>query len=198
MASVMLYFGSFNPIHNGHIAIAEYVLAAGLADELWFVVSPQNPLKPAGILADENDRLEMVRLAVAGSPFAPRMKACDVEFSMPRPSYTTDTLKVLERMFPDNVFSVLTGSDILPQFTRWKEWDRLAADYDFYVYPRSGHSVVNLPPELAGRRFTILNGAPLLDVSSTNVRNAAGAEMECMLSPAVYEYIKNHKLWKTE
>lgn len=198
MLSVTLYFGSFNPIHKGHIAIAEYVLSENIADELWFVVSPQNPLKPAGMLINEDDRLEMVRLAISDSPFAGRMKACDIEFSLPRPSYTVDTLRALEERYPDTEFSVLVGSDILGQFMQWKEWGRLIEGYDFYVYPRRGYGPGPMPGELLDK-FTILYGAPYFDFSSTAIRDAlSGGGAEDMLPGKVYEYIKEHNLWKAE
>lgn len=198
MKQVMLYFGSFNPVHNGHIAVAEYVLSQGLADELWFVVSPQNPLKEAGTLISERDRLEMVKLAISGSPYAERMRPCDTEFSLPRPSYTVDTLAALEKQYPDFRFSVLVGGDVPERFTQWKEWEKLLRDHRFYVYPRRGYGFGRMPDELRGK-FTPLEGAPLFDVSSTEVRRAVaegeGAEAKVLLPPAVYKYIKEKELW---
>lgn len=196
MASVMLYFGSFNPVHNGHMAIAEYVLRKDVAGELWFVVSPRNPLKPQGMLIDERDRLEMVRIAIAGSEFSGRMKACDVEFGLPKPSYTVDTLGVLENEYPENEFSLLVGSDIMPQFEKWKEWRKLLDNYKIYVYPRRGYCENDIPPSLKGR-VILLEGAPLYDYSSTEIRNAIthGGPVEGMIPPAVGLYIKTHSLW---
>mgnify|MGYP000629925879 CR=1 FL=1 len=135
MHSVILYFGSFNPVHKGHMAVAEWILEQGLCNEVWFVVSPQNPLKRDGSLIGEEERLAMVRLAAAASRYSRRMRACDVEFSLPRPSYTVDTLSVLTERYPDTTFSLLVGSDIPGQITQWKEWRKLLDNYKIYVYP---------------------------------------------------------------
>lgn len=190
--NVILYFGSFNPIHCGHLAIAEYVVGQGVCDELWFVVSPRNPLKSENMLADEDDRLEMVKIAAAGSRFPDKLKACDVEFGLPRPSYTIDTLEVLDNMYPEMSFSILCGSDITGEIERWKEWRRLTGNYKIYVYPREGYEVVH--PE----RFTLLSGAPYLDYSSTEIREAleAGGDIGGMVPVGVADYIKEHQLWK--
>ena len=137
MHSVILYFGSFNPVHRGHIALAE------------------------------EERLAMVRLAAAASRYSRRMRACDVEFSLPRPSYTVDTLSVLTERYPDTTFSLLVGSDIPGQITQWKEWRKLLDNYKIYVYPRRGY-----PAPAADCGFTVLEGAPFEDYSSTEVRTA--------------------------
>lgn len=193
MKSVILYFGSFNPVHKGHMAVAERVLEGGLCDEVWFVVSPQNPLKRDGSLIGKEDRLEMVRLATATSRFPERMKACDAEFSMPRPSYTVDTLERLRALYPDVKFSLLAGSDIPQQITQWKEWRTLLDDYDIYVYPRRGY-----PVPAAGGAFIPLEGAPFEDYSSTEVRRAlTGGEGGDMVPDAVGKYIERRGLWNT-
>ena len=191
MKSVMLYFGSFNPVHKGHIAIAEYVLGNNLADELWFVVSPQNPLKPDVRLLDEKYRLEMISLAIFGSQFPDRMETCDIEFTMPRPSYTIDTLRVLKDACPNLRFSLLFGSDLIDQFPRWKEWDEIKNNYDIYIYPRSGYPVKNADPA-----FNVLTGAPYFDYSSTEVREAGTGGAEKMLHPDVLRYLNDNDLWK--
>ena len=193
MHSVILYVGSFNPIHKGHLAVAEWILDRKVCDEVWFVVSPQNPLKRDGSLIDERDRLAMVDLAVAGSRYPQRMKACDVEFAMPRPSYTVDTLSVLDAEYPDREFALLVGSDIPGQIHRWKEWRKLLDCYKIYVYPRRGYPV---PPEGSG--FTLLDGAPFEDYSSTEVRAAlAEGGGSDMIPESVKEYIKQRQLWST-
>ncbi len=137
MHSVILYFGSFNPVHKGHMAVAEWILEQGLCNEVWFVVSPQNPLKRDGSLIGEEERLAMVRLAAAASRYSRRMRACDVEFSLPRPSYTVDTLSVLTERYPDTTFSLLVGSDIPGQITQWRSggncWTIIK-----YMYIRGG------------------------------------------------------------
>lgn len=178
------------------MAIAEYVLDKDLAEELWFVVSPRNPLKPRGILIDEHDRIKMVDIAIADSEFSGRMKACDIEFALPRPSYTIDTLKVLCEEHPENTFSILVGSDIMPEFEQWKEWQKLLDNYRVYVYPRRGYGKGDIPPTLKGK-VILLEGAPFYDYSSTEIRNAVmhGGTVEDMISPGVGTYIKTHSLW---
>lgn len=189
----MLYFGSFNPIHKGHIEVAEWILQRGICDEIWFVVSPHNPLKDAGMLIPEGHRLAMVSLAVEESPYARRMLACDVEFSLPRPSYTIDTLEALKSLYPDIMFSILMGSDILGQIERWKEWRKIVNEYKIYVYPRRGYPVAGFDTH-----FVILEGASYRDFSSTQVRESIGRGCEDgMLSEKVGEYIKRHELWTT-
>lgn len=194
MKTVLLYFGSFNPVHKGHIAVAEWVLAQGVCNELWFVVSPQNPLKTDGSLIGETDRLAMVELAIDVSKYPHRMKTCDVEFSMPRPSYTIDTLRELSVRYPDVEFSILVGSDIVGQIEYWKEWRTLLENYKVYVYPRRGYEM----PDKDDRRFIQLLGAPLEDYSSTEVRQALEENGNSdMIPDVVKKYIKNTGLWKT-
>ena len=187
----MLYFGSFNPIHKGHVAIAEFVLDEKLADEVWFVVSPKNPLKNSDILIDECDRLEMVRLAIAGSRYPERLKASDIEFALPKPSYTIDTLRVLQQTYPGINFSLLFGSDITGQFHLWKEGKSILENFNVFVYPRSGYANHDLD------NAQLLAGAPYFDYSSTEIRDALrdGREIREMLPPHVYDYIKKKRLW---
>lgn len=194
MKSVMLYFGSFNPIHKGHIAVAEWILEQGRCDEVWFVVSPQNPLKAKELLIDEKKRFNMVELAISGSKLHDRMRACDIEFDMPRPSYTIDTLTALSNKYKEIRFSILVGSDIVGQIEKWREWQKISNNYTIYVYPRRGY-----PLDRADRRFVALENAPYEDFSSTQVREslyqcgATGMVPEC-----VKEYIKEHDLWITK
>lgn len=193
MKSVMLYFGSFNPVHKGHMAVAEWVLDREMCDEVWFVVSPRNPLKDSGVLIGEEHRLAMVNLAVEDSPYKDRLRACDIEFTMPRPSYTIDTLELLTQLYPEIRFSILMGSDILGQIERWKEWNRILDNYKIYVYPRRGY-----PTGQADPRFVILGCAPYEDFSSTEAReNLVGNGDDRMLPEKIKEYIKSHRLWTT-
>ncbi|MDL2320168.1 nicotinate (nicotinamide) nucleotide adenylyltransferase [Alistipes sp. OttesenSCG-928-B03] len=192
MSRIILYFGSFNPIHNGHTSVARYVLESGLCDELWFVVSPQNPLKERAELAADADRLKMAEIAVAETLPGGRVRVCDVEFHMPRPSYTIDTLRELGRQHPDDEFALLTGTDIMHEFDRWKEHDALLHDYRIYVYPREGYSL----GEYEGR-VEYLAGAPRWDYSSTDMRRevAAGGDIGGMVARGVADYIEQHRLW---
>ena len=186
-----LFFGSFNPIHNGHLAIVRYVLDEGLNDEVWLVVSPRNPLKEGSALAPEGDRLEMARIAVKYAGLEGRLKVSDAEFSMPRPSYTIDTLERLRGEFPERDFSLLMGADILDELERWKDWRKLLAEYRIMVYPRPGYV-----PQHHLDEVMLLEDAPVWDYSSTRVRNAIkDSRGGDMIPEAVMEYIKEHKLW---
>lgn len=191
MRRVMLFFGSFNPVHKGHMAVAEYVVAQDLCDELWFVVSPQNPFKQAGELMDERHRLEMVRLATAESLYGRQMRVCDIEFSLPRPSYTIDTLDVLRLKYRDVRFLILAGSDITMQIGNWKESERLLSDYRVYIYPRKGYDIYG--PE----RFVVLENAPFEEFSSTEARKELLSGGTCCdtLPDSVCKYIKTNRLW---
>ncbi|MGM9705829.1 MAG: nicotinate (nicotinamide) nucleotide adenylyltransferase [Prevotella sp.] len=160
-----IYGGSFNPIHLGHIAIARHMIERGYVDEVWFMVSPQNPLKAeADLLADEL-RLEMARKALAG--IDPRMKASDYEFALPRPSYTWHTLQSLVRDYPDRRFTLLIGGDNWCRFDRWYHSADILANHPIIIYPRKESNIDpgNLPPGVT------LADTCLHNVSSTEVRN---------------------------
>jgi len=160
---ITLYFGSFNPINNGHLAIAHKVLKEKLSDELWLVVSPQNPLKDEEILWPEKDRLAMVKLAIEGSK---GMKASDYEFHLPRPSYTYQTLLRLKQDFPQHTFNVLIGGDNLEAFDHWRDHQKILVEFGLIVYPRPGYE----NEELVHHPNVTLLDAPLLDISSTEIR----------------------------
>ena len=157
-----LFFGSFNPIHNGHIGIARYLLAHNFCDELWFVISPCNPFKQDQKLLPEQKRLELVQQAIVGEW---NIKACDVEFALPRPSYTANTLRVLKDRFPARSFALVMGADNLKNFHHWKEYEWIQAHVPLLVYPRSGEIV--LPASHPGVTFV---EAPLFPFSSTEIR----------------------------
>lgn len=195
MKSVILYFGSFNPIHKGHIAVAEWVLEHDFCDELWFVVSPQNPLKEQSGLIGEQHRLNMIELVIADSHYADRMHTCDVEFGMPKPSYTIDTLRALSAIYPNIEFSLLAGSDIVEQIENWKEWQKLLSDYKIFIYPRR-----YCKRDDKDGKFILLDEAPYKDYSSTEVRRAlqtGGCRDIDMMPKSVMEYIDEYELWKT-
>lgn len=157
-----LYFGSFNPIHIGHLIIANYTLQHTQLDQLWLVVSPQNPFKPSASLLNEYHRLHLVRTAVDGSD---KIKASDIEFNLPKPSYTVDTLAYLEEKYPQHQFYILMGSDSYQNLPKWKNAQVIAGRYPLLVYPRPGFPVETTPEFPC----TIVN-APLLDISSTMIR----------------------------
>ena len=192
---VALYFGSFNPIHNGHIAIAEHVVDQGLCDMLVMIVSPQNPLKQAADLAPDLARFEMVEAACASSKHPVRIVPSAIEFVLPRPSYTIDTLRALEQERGDDMeFSVIMGGDLAEQLPRWKEWQTLLQNYPIYMYPREG--VTSTPYS----EITMLEGAPELPFSSTDVRERLkrGESIDDMVPAAVAKYIADNGLWKKQ
>jgi nicotinate-nucleotide adenylyltransferase len=161
---VGLYFGSFNPIHHGHLMIASYVLNHTELQQVWFVVSPQNPLKPAASLLNEYHRLYLVQLAVEGEK---NLKASDIEFKLPKPSYTIDTLTYLQEKYPSHEFSIIMGSDSFQNLPKWKNSEWLLKNYPIYIYTRPGYENLPLYPGAKGiHRLS----APLLPVSSTDIR----------------------------
>ncbi len=192
---VGLFFGSFNPIHNGHVAIAQYMLShTGLA-EVWFVVSPQNPLKPIGELAEDTLRLEMVRQTVAS--INPNLRVCSAEFKMPRPSFTINTLKRLQEMHPSYRFTVLMGADSLATITQWKDYQALTAGYNIFVYPRPGVDIAE-PLKLYSRVKEV--DAPILPISSTLVRNLviAGKDIAHLVPVVTAQFIKSNAMYQTK
>lgn len=158
-----LYGGSFNPIHNGHIAIARQMIEKVGLNEVWFMVSPQNPLKERNTLLDDAKRLEMARKALEGQP---RLKACDYEFALPRPSYTWHTLQALWRDYPDREFILMIGADNWAHFGRWYHADDIMRTCNILIYPRRGYDVDTL--SLPARAQLVDTG--LYDVSSTEIR----------------------------
>lgn len=157
-----LYFGSFNPIHIGHLIVASYVANHTDTQQVWFVVSPQNPLKPSSVLLNEYHRLHLVHLAVEEDL---RLKASDVEFKLPRPSYTIDTLTYLQEKYPQHEFSIVMGSDSFQNLPRWKHFELLVKNYSFIIYKRPGFEVT----ETWNAKHILLN-APLLQLSATEIR----------------------------
>lgn len=189
-----LYFGSFNPIHNGHLAIANYIIDFTEVDELWFVVSPQNPLKEKDSLAADYHRLEMVKRAI---PFnEDRMLVCDIEMQMPRPSYTIDTVNELKLKYPNRTFYIILGSDSMESITKWKEYQELLYNNKVLVYPREGSDI----SEIAKKYPIKIIHAPLVNYSSTMVRDkvAKGEEIQAFVPEFVMDYIKDHGLYSTK
>ena len=163
MKRVMLYFGSFNPVHKGHIALAEHVIDRQLCDEVVLVVSPQSPYKEAGELAPELDRFEMAEIACATSKYPERIKPSVVEFLLPKPSYTIDTLRYLEENHGAQMrFSILMGGDQIARLDGWKEYERIL-EYPVYVYPRRGSDTSRFAD-----RTTLLEDAPLQEFAATD------------------------------
>lgn len=157
-----LYFGSFNPIHTGHLIIASHVLNETDLDEVWFVVSPQNPFKPSASLLNEYDRLHLVRKATEADD---RLKASDVEFGLPKPSYTATTLAYLSDKYPARSFAIIMGGDSFQNIHKWHNYTAITQHYPIYVYNRPGFAI----KETHGAVVKVLD-APLLDISATFIR----------------------------
>lgn len=187
MALTALYFGSFNPFHSGHLAVAHYAIAEGFAEEVWFVVSPHNPHKNTSDLAPEEARLEMARRAVGEEP---QMRVCDVEFAMERPSYTVKTIDRLRELYPEREFAILGGGDVAQTIATWCEGERLIRENKILIYPRGEE-------DNYGEPFVTMSGAPKMEISSTLLRKkiASGGDWQSLVPESVAEYIKENGLY---
>lgn len=171
--NIGIYGGSFNPVHFGHVGLAKWVLEHTDLDELWMLVSPNNPLKPAGTLAPEEERLQGVREAVSRLelPDGKRVIASDFEFALPRPSYTANTLRELQKAYPEHTFTLIIGEDNIAIFNRWRESEFILANFRIFVYPRH-HEETAVQPTIpkTAKGVVYLAGAPYFDISSTQIR----------------------------
>ena len=186
---VGLFFGSFNPIHVGHLMLAQYMVNFADVDEVWLVVSPQNPFKQDVELADTQHRLNMARLAVGDNE---KIKISEVELSLPKPSYTIDTLRALEKEYPESEFSIIMGADNLIGLNRWKEAETLLSRYRIIVYPRPGYEA----KEPEGAHIEIVD-APQVDISSTQLRRwiGEGRSVLYFTNDKVIEYFSQNNLY---
>lgn len=189
--SVGLFFGSFNPIHVGHLIIANTILEEGIIDEVWFVVSPQNPFKKQNSLAHEFDRFDLVEAAIADHY---QMKATNIEFQMPKPSYTSDTLAYLTDKYPDHKFKLIIGQDNLKSFPKWKNYEVILSQYGLLVYPRPNSK----PSDLENHPNVKFVEAPQLDISATFIRKAIknNSSVKYLVPEVVLERIKSKKLYE--
>jgi len=190
--NVCVYSGSFNPIHNGHIALAEYLVDRQIVDEVWVIITPQNPLKPSNTLINDNLRLQMARLALEGRK---GIVVSDVEIHLPKPSYTIDTLRFLQSQYPLYSFCLLIGQDNVTIFDKWKSYRQILQDFRVLVYPRSGATTTE---QLKYPEMQLLTDAPTVDISSTDIRNRvkSGLPITGLLPDAVAEFITEHRLYK--
>lgn len=192
MAKIGLYFGSFNPIHIGHIVISGYMTEFGGLDQVWFVVSPHNPLKPKSTLLADHHRLHMVRLAVGDNE---KMKASDIEFKLPVPSFTIDTLTYLSEKYPKNEFCLVMGEDNLYTLHKWKNIYGLTSKYPFYVYPRPASVKPDdaLLNDILSKTDIHFVDAPLMEISSTFIRSGIKSKknMSYFLHKDVWKYIQD-------
>ncbi|MBQ7690828.1 MAG: nicotinate-nucleotide adenylyltransferase [Muribaculaceae bacterium] len=191
MRKIGIFGGSFNPIHVGHAIIASHVLRQGLVDQLWLMVTPENPFKSGQRLASEDARLRMTEMVTRRIPGA---VTSAFEMQLPRPSYTIDTLRALQAKFPDDEFHLLIGADNWAAWERWKEADEIVARHHVLVYPRLGFEVV-IPPALANR--VALVDAPIIEISSTQVREllAAGKSAAFYVPDDVEQFATRHKIY---
>jgi len=186
-----LFFGSFNPVHNGHLIIANYVCETTELDRVWLVVSPQNPLKEKETLLREYDRLHLINLAIEENK---NLKASSIEFKLPKPSYTIDTLTHLKEKYPQHEFSLIMGSDNLETLHKWKNYELILNNYPIFVYNRRGADGNPFPEK---KNIHFLN-FPFLDISATfireNLRN--GISMQYFLPELVWKYIYESNLYR--
>ena len=189
---VGLYFGSFNPIHAGHLNLAEYLVANNTVDEVWFVVSPNNPLKNRSELLDHHLRLEMVKISIQPEQ---QFRASDIEFSMPTPSYTVDTLRRLHALYPEICFSLVIGSDNALVFDKWKDYQQILEEYPVLVYPRRGYDFKQVEEKFP--QMQLLN-TPLYDISSTGIREKVKSNQDYSeyVTPQVRDFIDKNNLYK--
>jgi nicotinate-nucleotide adenylyltransferase len=191
MRRIGIYSGSFNPIHHGHVMLANYLVEFSDLDELWFVVSPQNPLKKKTDLMDDADRLEMVKLAIGNDPW---MKASDIEFSMPKPSYTINTLRALSEQYPEDQFVFICGMDSLQNLKSWREYQKILDNYELLVFPREGYDggdLINYPS------VNVLK-TPILEISSTFIRNCIkkGRDVRHFMPEKAFLYLKQNRFYE--
>ena len=184
-----LYFGSFNPIHHGHLIIANFVANNTDVDQVWFVVSPQNPFKISAALLNEYQRLHLVRLAIDGEE---KLRAVDIEFYLPKPSYTVDTLAYLEEKYPKHQFSIIMGGDSFQNLPKWKNAEVIMSRYSILVYNRPGFDVNEI------RDNIIVLNAPLLELSATEIRKTIknGKSIRYLVPDAVKEEIERNGYYR--
>lgn len=186
-----LFFGSFNPIHIGHLIIANYMASYTDLKEVWFVVSPHNPLKQKSGLADMYDRLEMVRLSIDQ---APQLQVSDIEFKLPQPSYTIDTLTYLKEKYPAKQFALIMGADNLASFKKWKNYELLLEQHQLFVYPRPGIDL----SEWENHPSVVVTQTPQMEISSTFIRNAIKQQksIQFLVPDAVIDFMDKKSLYR--
>lgn len=192
---VGLFFGSFNPPHIGHTVVAEYMLHTMESDEIWLVVSPQNPFKKRTDLLPETDRYRLVKRALDGHE---QIRPCDFEFDLQRPSYTVDTMKAMVTKHPEHEFFLIMGSDNIMRIKEWKDYEELLSAYPIAVYPRPGHAVnAYFINELPGD-ITITD-APSIEVSSTQIRTSIAGGMPCrfLMREAVWRAVEREGYYRS-
>ena len=188
-----LYFGSFNPIHIGHLVIANHMAEYSDLDQIWFVVTPHNPFKKKSSLLDNHQRLEMVYQATKDYT---KLKASDIEFNLPQPNYTVNTLAHLQEKHPNYEFALIMGEDNLKSFHKWKNYEVILENHDIYVYPRISENKVET--QFEGHKKIHLVHAPIMQLSSTFIRKSikTGKNVQPMLPQHVWEYLDEMNFYK--
>ena len=191
--TIGLFFGSFNPIHTGHLIIAQHIANFNEIDQVWLVVSPHNPLKAKSSLANDYDRLHLVNLALEDNP---KIKASSIEFKLPQPSYTIDTLAYLKEKYPEHEFALIMGADNLQSLAKWKHYELLLQNHTIYIYHRSNSS--HLQNTFPNAKCIVFCDAPLLDISSTYIRASIkeGKSIRYLVPDTVFEYLEGSNLYK--
>lgn len=186
-----LFFGSFNPVHVGHMVLANYMVSFTNLEQVWFVVSPHNPLKEKSSLLNQNQRLHMVNLAIGDND---KLKSSNIEFGLSQPSYTINTLVHLKEKYPQHHFSLIMGEDNLASFTKWKNYEEILKHHKLYVYPRPNSNSESLKTH----PNVIMTQAPLMDISSTMIRQAIKDKknMSSFVPQAVWQYLDEMSFYK--
>ncbi len=189
---VGLFFGSFNPVHVGHLIIGNYMATQTDLQQVWFIVSPQNPLKPKHTLLRDHDRLHLIQLAIGDNL---QLRVSDIEFSLPKPSFTIDTLAVLKEKYPAKEFVLIMGGDNLATLPKWKNYELLLRDYQIYVYDRPDFEKGELADHPSVR---IYDQVPMMEISATYIRYCLknGKSIQYLVPDAVYHYLTNNNLYK--
>lgn len=187
-----IYSGSFNPVHIGHIALADYLVEQDVVDEVWMIRSPHNPFKQIDSLLSDEHRAEMLRLAIEGHE---GLKINTIEDNLPKPNYTINTLRALKSQDSNNEFHLIIGADNWAVFDKWREWDSIVRDFHLIVYPRPGFPFPEADNELYPNVMVV--DAPQFDISSTEIRERChrGESIADMVVPEVLDYIKTNKLY---
>jgi len=185
-----LFFGSFNPMHIGHKIIASYVAEFSDLEKVFFVVSPQNPLKKKQSLLDQHQRLMIIRMVVEDNS---KLQVSDIEFSMTQPSYTIDTLMRLKEKYPENEYILIMGADNLKNFHKWKNYEQILQDYSIYVYPRPGIKI-----DVSHKNIHIIKNVPLMDISASFIRDSIKQKKDVsyLMPEKVWQYIEEMNFYK--
>ena len=193
MQKVGLFFGTFDPIHKGHINLAEYFADNTELDCIWFIISPQNPFKQDSKMLSNTKRLKLVSLAIKSNP---KLHVSNIEFDMPTPNYTIQTLKKIKAQYPKNSFILILGEDNLSSFDQWKDYNKILSDYELYIYPRKNSKTI--PKNLKGHSSIKKCDAPQIEISSSEIRDGIkkGKDLSKLIPESSWNYINEKSFYK--